>query len=145
MLFTSSFWKGAGERAIKTFLQSFIPALLLALGASQADAFNAWTAPWIAALQVASGVGFGAAFLSLCTSVGNADFVAGTPLVQAVSSTSDVATTTTLPAASEIGAGTVPDTSTVTVSDDTDDETDGGDDPDADAEELVDATATATA
>lgn len=76
-IWTAAFWKGAGERMIKTFLQSFIPALLIALGISGVGDFNVFTAPWLSALEVSLGISLGATFLSLCTSLGNADFTAG--------------------------------------------------------------------
>jgi hypothetical protein len=68
MLWTKEFWKGAGERAIKTFFQSFVAIL----GTS---AVVLQDVDW---LFVASGATL-ATILSLATSIGNADFTAGTP------------------------------------------------------------------
>jgi len=107
MIWTAAFWKGAGERALKTFLQTFIPALLLALGASSTGTLNVWTAPWVASLQVALGLGLGAAFLSLCTSLGNASFTAGTITSTAGASAADPAVITSLPDASITAAPVV--------------------------------------
>lgn len=76
-IWTAAFWKGCGERALKTFLQSFIPALLVALGVSGAVDFNVFGAPWVSALETALGISLGATFLSFCTSIGNANFTAG--------------------------------------------------------------------
>lgn len=97
MIWTVAFWKGAGERALKTFLQTSIPTLLLALGASSSGTLNVWTAPWVASLQIAVGLGLGAAFLSLCTSLGNADFTAGTVTATGAGTVSDPAVITTAP------------------------------------------------
>ena len=72
-MWTSAFWKGAGERAIKTFLQTFVASLIAAVGA----ATSAWDVPWDDGLKGAAGVALLAAILSLATSVGNADFTAG--------------------------------------------------------------------
>lgn len=77
-IFTLAFWRGAGERAGKTFVQTFVPAFLLALGATSTGTLDAWTAPWLTALQSAGGLGLGAVVLSLATSLLSADFVAGT-------------------------------------------------------------------
>jgi len=100
-MLTKDFWKGAGERGLKTFIQSFIPAFLLALGLTNSNTFDAWTAPWLASLQSALGVAIGATLLSFLTALGNADFVAGKPNVVEVPA----------PAADTVGEGTVPDTS----------------------------------
>lgn len=101
MIWALAFWKGAGERALKTFLQSFIPALLLGLGASTTGVFDAFHAPWLTALLSALSVAVGAAFLSLCTSVGNASFTAGITSTAAATVT-DPAVITSLPAVAEI-------------------------------------------
>jgi len=66
MIWTAKFWKGAGERAIKTFFQS----LVALIGTS---AVIIQDVDWI---FVVSG-SLLAAILSLATSLGNADFVAG--------------------------------------------------------------------
>lgn len=66
MLWTSTFWKGAGERAIKTFFQSFVAIL----GTS---AVVLQDVDW--AFVVSGSVL--ATILSLATSIGNADFTAG--------------------------------------------------------------------
>lgn len=77
MIWTSAFWKGAGERALKTFLQVFVPAFVLTLGVTADGTLDAWTAPWLVALQSASGLAIGATVLSFLTSLGSAEFVAG--------------------------------------------------------------------
>lgn len=77
MIWTSAFWKGAGERALKTFLQVFVPAFVLAIGATVEGSLDAWTAPWLVALQTASGLAVGATVLSFLTSLMSADFVSG--------------------------------------------------------------------
>lgn len=71
MLWTAAFWKGAGERAIKTWAQAFLAAIAaMTLGIDMPGVEHV---PWLGALSVATL----AAFLSLLTSVGNAEFTAG--------------------------------------------------------------------
>lgn len=72
-MLTLEFWKGALERAAKTFIQSFVATLLTTVGA----AATAWEVPWGTALSAALGVALLATILSLATSLGNADFTAG--------------------------------------------------------------------
>lgn len=81
MIFTVAFWKGAGERALKTFLQAGIAAFIGTLGLSGASSFNvlANLPLLLSAAEVGAGIGLGAAILSLCTSLGNASFTAGVP------------------------------------------------------------------
>lgn len=78
MIWTVAFWKGAGERAVKTFFQTVGALLVVAAGTqSVGDA----TVPavgiegikWAGILSVAAT----AAVLSLVTSIGNAQFTAG--------------------------------------------------------------------
>lgn len=73
MIWTKQFWKGAGERALKTFVQSTLAALLAAVG----TAASAWEVSWLASGWDALGIGLMAAFLSVATSIGNADFTSG--------------------------------------------------------------------
>lgn len=73
MIWTGKFWKGAGERALKTFVQSTLAALLAAVGA----ATSAWEVTWLDSGYDALGIGLMAAFLSVATSIGNADFTSG--------------------------------------------------------------------
>jgi len=68
MIFTLAFFKGLGERAIKTFAQ----ALVAIIGAGTVGILDV---NWTEALSVAAL----AALVSALTSIGNADFVAGTP------------------------------------------------------------------
>ena len=77
MIWTSAFWKGAGERALKTFIQTFTATLLAAL----AGALSAWDVAWTTTVWSSAGVGLLAAILSLLMSLGNAEFTAGTPQV----------------------------------------------------------------
>jgi len=65
VLFTLAFWKGAGERAIKTFAQSLLGGFTVTAPIVEQ--------PWLIALGVAAT----ATLLSLLTSIGTADFVAG--------------------------------------------------------------------
>lgn len=73
MIWTKQFWKGAGERLLKTFVQSTVAALLVAVG----SATSAWDVQWLDSGYDALGIGLMAAFLSLATSIGNADFTSG--------------------------------------------------------------------
>lgn len=68
MIFTIAFFKGLGERAIKTFAQ----ALVAIIGAGTVGILDV---NWTEALSVAAL----AALVSALTSIGNADFVAGKP------------------------------------------------------------------
>lgn len=67
MLWTKAFWKGTSERAIKTVAQSF--AAVLAVSVTGLLDVN-----WVSAISIAGAAGLA----SLLTSIGNADFVAGT-------------------------------------------------------------------
>lgn len=77
VIWTGAFWKGAGERMLKTFIQTFIPLEVAGLGAADATNFDVFGAPWVTATVAAAGLALGSTFLSLCTSIGNADFTAG--------------------------------------------------------------------
>lgn len=68
MLWTKEFWKGAGERAIKTFFQTFVALI----GTS---AVIIQEVDW---LFILSGSAL-ATILSLATSIANPDFTAGAP------------------------------------------------------------------
>lgn len=66
MIWTLAFWKGAGERAIKTFAQVLAGYIVVGTtGLLEVD--------WVTALSVAGA----ATFASLLTSIGNAEFTAG--------------------------------------------------------------------
>lgn len=66
MIWTKAFWKGAAERAIKTFFQTFVALVgTTAVIVQEVD----WAI-------VASG-SILATILSVATSIGNADFTAG--------------------------------------------------------------------
>jgi len=72
MVYTKAFGRGLAERAIKTWLQTFVAALGVQIGAAVTpDGFVAL--PWATAVITASI----AAVLSAATSVGNAQFTAG--------------------------------------------------------------------
>lgn len=79
------FWKGAFERALKTFIQAFIATVGFTAGTQYGGA-DIVAAPWLTALCTA-GI---AAVLSVVTSVGNADFVAGNGPRQIVASATTV-------------------------------------------------------
>ena len=66
MLWTADFWKGAGERAIKTFFQTFVALI----GTTAVILQDVEWAVIISGSVLAS-------ILSLATSIGNASFTAG--------------------------------------------------------------------
>ena len=73
-MLNKQFWTGAGERAAKTFFQTFVAVALAGVGA---DAIGTTAGigdiSWTNALSVAAL----AVILSVATSLGNADFTAG--------------------------------------------------------------------
>lgn len=78
MIWTAAFWKGAGERALKTFIQTFTATQLAAL----TGALSAWDVAWTTTVWSSVGVGLLAAVLSLLMSMGNAEFTSGTSLAE---------------------------------------------------------------
>lgn len=76
MIWSLDFWKGAGERAIKTFVQVFCAVVITGVGAD-AVGVSAGIADvsWLSALSVAAL----SALLSVGMSIGNASFTAGAP------------------------------------------------------------------
>ena len=77
MTTSTDFWKGAGERAGKTFLQVGVATLGISATATYSGE-QALALPWETALVTA----LLAALLSLVTSLLNPSFTAGTPTVQ---------------------------------------------------------------
>ena len=73
-MWTIAFWKGAGERAVKTFLQTFVAVAITGVGA---EAIGATAGLLDIAWLDAASVALVATILSVGTSVGNADFTAG--------------------------------------------------------------------
>lgn len=75
MMWTADFWKGAGERALKTFLQTFVAVVVAGVGAEAVGVTaGLLDVSWLDALSVAAL----ATVLSIATSVGNSDFTTGT-------------------------------------------------------------------
>lgn len=73
MIWTMQFWKGAGERGLKTFVQTFTATLFVTGTIQVTDVRGLATMPWETSVITASL----AALLSLLTSIGNANFTAG--------------------------------------------------------------------
>lgn len=73
-MFTKSFLKGALERAAKTFLQCFAAVMSIAIGGELIPGVGLDGIDWLSALSVSAV----ATIYSLATSIGNADFTAGT-------------------------------------------------------------------
>lgn len=71
MIWTKAFWKGLGERAVKTFAQAGVAAATVGVVSNTTGIADIqwWSVLGIAAL---------ATVLSVGTSIGNADFTAGT-------------------------------------------------------------------
>lgn len=73
-MINANFWKGAAERAIKTFLQTFVAVVVAGLGADAVGvSAGLLDVSWLDALSVSAL----ATILSVATSAGNADFTAG--------------------------------------------------------------------
>lgn len=71
MLWSIAFWRGAAERALKTFAQSLVAVIGV-------DAVGLLDVDWLGALSAATL----ATVISVLTSIGNADFTSGqTPVV----------------------------------------------------------------
>jgi hypothetical protein len=66
MIWTAAFWKGAGERAIKTAAQALLAVFVVGVSVFDIDP------------QAALAIAATAVVASLLTSIANADFVAGT-------------------------------------------------------------------
>ena len=74
MLWTADFWKGAAERALKTWFQTLVAVLVAGVGAETIGVTaGLLDVGWLDAASVATL----AAILSVATSIGNADFTAG--------------------------------------------------------------------
>ena len=75
MITSKAFWLGAAERAVKTFFQTLVAVIGVQVGAGAiGSSAGVEAVAWIPALSVA----LLAALLSVATSIGNADFTAGT-------------------------------------------------------------------
>lgn len=76
VFWTKAFWLGTVERAVKTFLQTFVAVLIAQVGAEAIGVSAGILAvDWTTAASVATL----STILSVATSVGNADFTAGLP------------------------------------------------------------------
>lgn len=73
MIWSLAFWKGAGERAIKTFAQVLGAVITVNVGTDLVPSAGVDAINWLGALSI-TGV---AVILSVLTSIGNADFTAG--------------------------------------------------------------------
>lgn len=69
-IWTKAFWKGAGDRAVKTFFQTFVAVVVAGVGADAVGASaGILEVSWLDALSVAAL----ATLLSIATAVGNAE------------------------------------------------------------------------
>ena len=74
MIWTAAYWKGAAERAVKTFFQVGVSVAVAGVGADAVGiSAGLLDVSWSAVLSVSTL----ATVLSLATSLGNADFTAG--------------------------------------------------------------------
>ena len=86
MICTLVFWKGAGERAIKTFFQVFVAMITLSVGTNFIPSVGIEGVPWLAVLSAS----LLSSILSVGTSIGNASFTAGAQEPPAVATLSSV-------------------------------------------------------
>lgn len=126
-MFTAAFWKGLAERSLKTFIQSTVAALL----AAAAGSATAWEINWLDSGYDALGIGLLATFLSVATSLGNADFVAGAPAAVVVADYVDVSTP------EDTTAGEIEDDDEELEDDDADEEPEGSEDQAFDPDQDV--------
>lgn len=74
MIWTKAFWKGAAERGLKTFFQTFVAVAIAGVGADAIGvSAGLLSVGWVEAASVAAL----ATILSVATSLGNASFTAG--------------------------------------------------------------------
>ena len=73
MIWSAAFWRGCAERAVKTWMQTFVAVVAMTAGTEMIPAVGVEGVPWVGVLSVSSL----AALLSVATSIGNADFTAG--------------------------------------------------------------------
>ena len=89
-MFTIEFWKGAGERAVKTFLQTFVAVVVAGLGADAVGvSAGLLDVSWLDALSISAL----ATIMSLATSAGNADFTAGSGVKRIVTDNDELGKT----------------------------------------------------
>lgn len=75
MITTKAFWRGAAERAVKTFFQTLVAVIGVQVGTGAVGTTaGVESVAWLPALSIA----VLATLLSVATSIGNADFTAGT-------------------------------------------------------------------
>jgi hypothetical protein len=75
MIWTKKFWKGASERAVKTFFQTFVAVVGVGgIGSTVGLGQVNWLTD--------GSISIVAAILSIATSIGNADFTSGPDLTK---------------------------------------------------------------
>lgn len=75
MITSKAFWRGALERGLKTFLQTWLGVFGVSTAGASLNLEKALELPWETATVTAGVV----TLLSLATSIGNARFTAGEP------------------------------------------------------------------
>lgn len=69
MIWTTNFWKGTSERAIKTFFQTFVAVI----GVNATGVLGVTEIDWLGVVSIS----VVSTLLSVATSIGNADFTTG--------------------------------------------------------------------
>lgn len=77
-MLTKKFWKGAAERGVKTFAQTWVAVVTIGIGSEAVGVGGVLTGDLALTGLAVAGT---ATLLSVATSIGSADFTAGEPPV----------------------------------------------------------------